>query len=800
MREDTLRALEYAKIIALLAGQTLTPYGRQRACELMPETDPCVITHRLAVTAEGAVAVERGAGTISPSAPDIRPEVSRARRGGPIEPAGLLNVRAALQAASHLRSRIIARESVLPLLRAVAQDIYPLPELKDTIDRTVSPDGEINDHATPELARIRRQKRQLQSRVRDRMDALAKSPRLRDILQEPVVMIREDRYVLPVRQERRSQLDGIIHDRSATGATLFVEPLAVLGMNNALRKKTLEERAEIERILTRIAADIAAVGDKIDLTLDALGRLDLALAAGRLALDWRCTQPRMNERGSIDIRGGRHPLLTGHAVPIDIRLGEGCQVLVITGPNTGGKTVALKTAGLFTLMAQAGLHVPANPGTELAVFSDVLCDIGDEQSIEQSLSTFSSHIRNIVTVVDEAGPGTLVLLDEIGVGTDPREGAALAMAILERLVWVKARAIATTHYDELKTFALETDGMENAAVEFDPDTLSPTYRLIMGVPGASWALEIANRLGMPSDLIDRAHSFLDEGHIRIDRLVRELEQRRRSLEHELTLAQRLREEAERLRDAVLAERNRLGETAARTLDQVRADSRRLTREYRERYDDLLKRADRMIDGIADDVARRERDRLATGIREEGSRIDRLARSEIERLSHLAGEDPVEEQPAGIESGDMVVGRTVRIHSLGQRGEIIGVDGDGQWATVQAGTIRMRVARADLSPAQPDRKPDVVTNIGEISLRKARSVPPEVMLRGLTVEEALELLDSYLDDASLAGLAEVRVIHGKGTGTLRQAVRRVLANHKRVGESRPGMPAEGGDGVTIARLK
>lgn len=585
-------------------------------------------------------------------------------------------------------------------------------------------------------------------------------------------------------------IPGIVHDTSASGATVFVEPMAVVELNNELQEtRSLEER-EVERVLRHLSGQVAGEAGPLLTGLAALAELDLALAKARLADAMKAVRPRMNEEGWIRIVGGRHPLLTGKVVPIDVWLGREARVLVITGPNTGGKTVTLKTIGLFCLMAQAGLFVPAEPGTELAVFSGIYADIGDEQSIQQSLSTFSSHMSNIVRILQVMDARSLVLLDELGAGTDPTEGAALAMAILDHILAAGARAVATTHYSELKAFVHNRPGMQNASVEFDVETLAPTYRLIMGLPGRSNALEIAARLGLPAPVLAQARARLTHDEVRVDDLIRNLEETRRAAAAELAEARRLREENQRLREELVAARAELEARRQAVLEKAREEARR-----------LLHAARREAEAVLAELRRLQRQGDLEAARKARRRLDQLR----DQLDSSTPSGAV--QGAPLRQDQVVAGLAVLVPSLQQVGIVTEPPGaDGQVA-VQVGGMRVRVPWHELrrapaaAPAEkPAERPRPAPRPGVgLMAEKRTHLSPELHVRGMTVEEALEAVDKYLDDAVLAGLSRVRIVHGKGTGTLRRAIHEHLRADRRVKAWRLADPAAGGHGVTEAEL-
>jgi len=788
--ERSLRLLEFPAIVERLSAATAFAPGRELVAQLRPSPEPDVVRQRLSETAEALRLLGRGGPDLLAGARDVRDSLRRAGLGGVLSGTELLDVAATAAAMRRARRVLLSDPDAWPHLAQRAVRMGTFAEVEEAIAACIGPDGQVLDEASPELARLRARIRSLQQRIRDRLDAILRSPSLRQALQDTVVTVRAGRQVVPVKQEHKGTIPGIVHDTSASGATVFVEPLAVVELNNELQEVKSQEEQEVERLLRHLSAQVGRVADEMLLGVSLLAELDLILSKARLAESMRAVAPQMNEEGWIHIIGGRHPLLTGRVVPIDVWLGRDARVLVITGPNTGGKTVTLKTIGLFCLMAQAGLFVPAEPGTELAIFSGVYADIGDEQSIQQSLSTFSSHMSAIVHILRRVDERSLVLLDELGAGTDPAEGAALAMAILDHLLAVGARVVATTHYSELKAFVHNRPGMQNASVEFDVETLAPTYRLIMGLPGRSNALEIAARLGLPVPILSQARARLAHDDVRVDDLIRNLEETRRALEEELERARRLRQENERLQLELEAARAELAERRQIVLEKAREEARR-----------VVTAARRETQAALDELRRLQRQGDLEGARRTRRRLDRL-QAQLE-----AAAAPVEAPGTRtLEPGELVPGTPVLVVSLGQTGTIIeGPAADGQ-VTVQVGGMRVRVPGHNLRAApagskeEPEHRSPVPdrAGLGLVAAKRAH-ISPELHLRGMTVEEALEALDKYLDDAVLAGLPAVRIIHGKGTGTLRRVIHEHLRSDRRVKSWRLADASAGGHGVTVAEL-
>jgi DNA mismatch repair protein MutS2 len=607
------------------------------------------------------------------------------------------------------------------------------------------------------------------------------------MLQEPIITIRSDRYVVPVKQEHRSSFPGIVHDQSGSGATLFIEPMGVVETNNELRRHQLAEEKEIERILAALTAQVDSVGAEIGSTLSGMAALDLIFAKGAFSLALRGVCPTAAEDGILRITGGRHPLIPPKdVVPISLELGRTFDALIITGPNTGGKTVTLKTAGLFVLMAQSGLHVPAGCGTEMGIFHQVYADIGDEQSIEQSLSTFSSHMTNIVDILQHARRGDLVLFDELGAGTDPTEGAALAMAILDSLHGQGIAVMATTHYSELKLYALSKAGVENASVEFDVETLRPTYRLMLGIPGKSNAFEISRRLGLKEALVDGAKAYLSQEDIRFEDIMGNIARDRSLAETEREQAAQARQEMDRLRAQLKREQAELESKKAAQLSKAKEDARRLVREARDTAEEIIHKL-RQLGKEADEKARNK-------AIEEARKKLRTALGGLEEGLHPRGSGEKGYAPAGT----LRLGQTVYITTLDQKGQVLSLpDGNGE-AQVQVGILKMTVSKDHLRQIS-----DAPESPGQSSRRitpRTVSVTSELDLRGENAEEALLRTDHYLDEAFLAGLNEVTLIHGKGTGVLRSVIHQQLRQHPHVASFRLGRYGEGEAGVTVVQLK
>jgi DNA mismatch repair protein MutS2 len=789
----SIAILEFPQVRERLAEKTSFLPSRRLAEALVPTNDPIVVGRGLDETDQARALLSGRPGVGIGAAHDIGPAVERAARGGRLDPAQFLELADTLDVTARLQTSLA--DDRRPLLHDLARELHPLPAIRSTLARSFDPVGELLDTASPRLGGLRSAVRVAYDRLRRRLEALVGSE-LGGALQDPIITLRNGRYVVPVKAEARARVKGIVHDSSGSGATLFIEPLIAVELGNAWREAQVAAKDEVDRILDELSALVAANAEPLRETLSALARFDLWAAKAQLAADLDGTRAETATRPEVVLLGARHPGLAGRVVPIDIRLGDGYTALVVTGPNTGGKTVTLRTLGLLALMHQAGLHVPADTGSRLPVFRDVFADIGDEQSIAQSLSTFSGHLRSITRIVEAAGPGTLVLLDELGAGTDPTEGSALAQALLDHFIRAGALVAATTHYAELKAYAHTTGGARNASVEFDLETLSPTYRLTIGLPGGSQAFAIAEQLGLSPEIVADARSRLSENE--------------RAFEE--TLA-RIRETEGATSEAL--ERARAAE--ARATDALRTaedERRRARRERDEAVSAARLEAEKLVGTLRDEVSatRRalERETVTAPSLEAA-----IARAEG-HLARLPGETPVVEAPPEAPRV-WQLGERARSRSGGWEGRISAIERGGRRVTLESGGMRISVAVDDLDGAAvaTGREPDDVdrtigrnarisrsedaAGTGAIQLERARSVASSLDLRGARVQEALDALDRYLDDAALAGLEKAVIIHGMGTGALRDAVRARAAANPLVRSTRPGERGEGGDGATIIEL-
>ncbi len=786
MDAKSIALLEFPLVRERLAAATGFPPGRRLAEALQPVADPVLVEIWLEETTQvRALLAEHPSAGIG-GAHDIGPAVERAVRGGRLDAAQFAAIAQTLEAAGRLRD-ILATDRRL-LLHELSRSLHPLPGLRSTLERSFDPTGELLDTASPRLGSLRRATRVAYERLRSRMEQLVHSSDIGAALQDPIVTMRNGRYVVPVRADARSRVKGIVHDASGSGQTLFVEPLVVVELGNAWRESQLAEAAEIERILDELSALVASQSELLREMLDALARFDFWAAKGHLAEEMDATRAATGTRPEIILKGARHPGLSGRVVAIDVELGTDFRALLVTGPNTGGKTVTLRTIGLLVLMHQAGLHVPADAGSRLPVLRDVFADIGDEQSVAQSLSTFSGHLRSIVRIAAAAGPATLVLLDELGAGTDPTEGSALAQALLDHFLRAGALVAATTHYAELKVYAHTTPEARNASVEFDLETLSPTYHLRIGLPGGSQAFAIAERLGLPEPIVADARSRLTEGQQAFEETLASI--------RESDLA--ARESLDRARSAEL----RAAE-AQRLADEER---RRARREREESVAAARADAERLVEDLRTDIhgARRRLERETVT----APALDELLERSEERLGRLPAPAPAPVAPPTPVAWQ--VGARARSRTSDWEGRIVALERGGKRATLEVGGMRVTVPTDELdlpaTHAAGDRRPlpattaaDAASGIGRLRLDRARTVASSLDVRGARVEEALEIVGRYLEDASLAGLERTTIIHGLGTGALRDAVRSMAAAHPLVRDVRAGERGEGGDGATIVRF-
>ncbi len=784
MNERALRVLEFTKIRDMLSAYALSDPGKELCRALAPLEGFAEVNRALDETEEAVAALTFLGGSPMVGFSDVGEYLSLAEKGSTLTPKALLTVAETLRSARAARSALVTDRENTPLITAAASKLQPLRTLEEDITGAILSEEEIADQASPALADIRRHIRQVNDRIREKLNAMAHGAAYSKYLMEAIVTVRGGRYVLPVKQEYRQNVPGLVHDQSSTGATLFIEPLAVVEMGNELKEWHIKERDEIDRILSALSSQVGDSAALISQNIAILAHLDFVFAKGMMSREMECVRPKMNEEGFVNLIRVRHPLIPrDQVVPCSLWLGRDFTSLIITGPNTGGKTVTLKTLGLMTLMAQSGLHIPGVLGTEISTFEEVYADIGDEQSIEQSLSTFSSHMTNIVSIMQSVTPRDLVLFDELGAGTDPTEGAALAQVILNALLKIKARTAATTHYSELKAYALSTPGVENASVEFDVSTLRPTYRLSIGVPGKSNAFEISRRLGLPEYLIEEAKDLLSHDTIRFEDVIANAEYHRQVAEKERQLAEEARAETVRLRSEAERLYQDMEEKKEASARKAKEEARRIVEKARRDSEQILYDLKKMKKngGAPDHEVNALKKRLEEG-------IDSLA----EGLKAPVG--GIAEPPKTVKVGDVV-----QITHLNTKGTVLSLpDAKGE-VQLQAGIMKLKAHLSQLRLAeQPKQKK--VSSVTVQSGNMDRTVSLRCDVRGMALDEALEEVEQYLDEAVLAGLHEVTIVHGKGTGVLREGIQKHLKTYPQVKSFRRGKYGEGEEGVTVVELK
>ena len=794
MNPKALKTLEYNKIIDKLTEFAGSALAKEMCRNLQPSTDLYEIQALQKETSDALSRIYQKGAVSFRGVRDIRGSIKRLEIGAIIGINELLSICSLLDVCSKVKaySRNDRDPDFEDSLEAMFQALQPLTPVSSEIRRCIASEEELNDDASPALFKIRRSMRQINDKVHAQLQTMVNGS-ARTYLQDAVVTMRNGRYCIPVKAEHRGQIPGMIHDQSSTGSTLFVEPMAVIKLNNDLRELELKEEKEIEMILATLSARCGEETEALRDDLDLLTKLDFIFARAQLSRSMNGTQPDFNEEGRILIKKGRHPLLDKKTlVPIDIQLGKVFELLIITGPNTGGKTVSLKTVGLFTLMGQAGLHIPAFDHSELSVFHEVFADIGDEQSIEQSLSTFSAHMTNTVSILKEADDRSLVLFDELGAGTDPTEGAALAIAILSNLHRRGSRVMATTHYSELKVFALSTPGVENGCCEFDVETLRPTYRLLIGVPGKSNAFAISQKLGLSQDIIEEAKTHLTKQDEDFEDLLADLEQKRVTIEQERDQINSYKEEIRELKQRLESKQEKLDLSRDKILREANEQARNILQEAKDYADTTIRNFQKY--GKAAGVSAKDMEKERGKLREKMSTVDKKlsAKNAAPKKSHKQ-----------LTAKDLHIGDSIKVLSLNLKGTVSTLPDAKGNLFVQMGILRSQVNIRDL-----EKLDDTVitggnfskTGSGKIKMSKSASVSTEINLLGKTVDEAIMELDKYLDDAYIAHLPSVRIVHGKGTGALRKGVHNYLRRQKHVKSYRLGEFGEGDAGVTIVEFK
>lgn len=787
----TLRVLEFNKIKDLLSEKTVSDMGKGLVKDLTYINNQKEIEFLQNETEEAlSLLIKRGSPPIY-ALYTVKNDIRRAELGGMLHPGNLLKVKESLRTARALKAYLKVTEDEsdtnYPIILDMTRNLMTYKSIEDEIENAILSENEISDNASSLLKSIRRQIRLKNDAVKDKLNSMISSKTYQKYLQDSIVTMRQGRYVLPVKNENKANVAGLVHDMSSSGATAFIEPMAVVELNNQLKELEIKENEEIERILLYLSGLIANEGEGIRGNEILLTRLDFIFAKGRLALDMNASKPIFNTRGYINIKNARHPLLGKKVVPISVYLGDDFNTLIITGPNTGGKTVTLKTVGLLTVMGQSGLHIPADYNSELGIFDKVYADIGDEQSIEQSLSTFSSHMTNIVSILKNVKENSLVLFDELGAGTDPTEGAALAMAILDNLKEKNIRTIATTHYSQLKIYALTNKRVKNAAVEFDIETLSPTYKLLIGVAGKSNAFEISKRLGLTDDIINDARALISKENIEFEDVLKALDQDRKLAEENKLETSRAKLEIERLRKDLEVEKSKINSIREKTLQKAKEEAKQIIREAKEN-------ADLIIDEIRDISKNMDKDSA-----KRLQQAQEMLKREVDKRNSEASGGLIDIR-SNKPPKDLKAGETVELLSLNQRGTVIIPPDEKGNVEVQVGIMKVNVKLSSLRRTDLKEKDVNIAKSKTIQSRKSKVIKQEIDLRGLNIEEGIIETDKYLDDAYISGLKEVYIIHGKGTGALREGISSFLKSHKHTKSIRPGKYGEGGDGVTVVELK
>ena len=781
-----LNKLDFPKILSRLAEYCILPRAKELAIGLKPYVELEWVRTELQKTEE-AKNLLRGNPLFSVrGSKEIRSYIERCLRGGVIQGEELLEIRDTLRVGRKTKQLLLESREEFPGLWDIVFPIEPQKVLEDEITRCISEDGKVADNASPELADLRRSINRLQNRIRESLEGTLRNSGYQKMLQDPIITQRSDRYVIPIKQEYRTSFPGIVHDQSASGATLFIEPMPVVHLGNELREVILKEQREVQRILQMLSAQIEVRADEIADLHEALAQLDLVVAKAHLSVTMNAGTPELVAGQQMKLVQARHPLISGGVVPLSLELGIDFDTLVITGPNTGGKTVALKVVGLMAAMNQSGLQIPAESDSRMGVFTQIFADIGDEQSVEQSLSTFSGHMKNIVDIINRADGRSLVLLDEVGAGTDPTEGAALAMGILAELHERGCRTVSTTHYGALKTFAYETPRVKNASVEFDTETLRPTYRLLIGIPGKSNAFTIAGRLGLSERVLEKANTFVTEREMQVADLIENLGETHREIELE-------KEKAETGRRAVEKQTKALEEKSIRLDEEFEL----LMAMARDEANELIRGVKREADAIIEE--------LKAALKKENKQQQDIekARQGFHRISaKLDHGRQVKRSGSELTADQIMLGQTVYMTKLRQKGQVVKLPNASGEVLVQAGIMKVMVPLTELKLAQEEKKkvtPKYSREMG-IGVRKAEEIRSEIDLRGMLVEEGREALDKYMDDAVLGGIGLIYVIHGKGTGAMRAGIQEFLRGHPHVRSFRLGEYGEGDSGVTVVELK
>lgn len=789
MNNKALKTLEYNKITDRLASHASSEPGIKLCRELQPMMDMDEINSALKQTSDAVSRIFRHGSISFAGLKDIRPLTKALEVGSALGMSELLDICSLLKVAAGARRYGVSEDEAADSLSGLFNVLYDIVDVRREIERCILSEDEIADDASAELKNIRRQMRICTERIRTELNSMLNGSD-RTYLQEAVITTRGGRYCIPVKAEYKSQVPGMVHDQSKAGSTFFIEPMSVVRLNNEIREYEVKESEEIAKILASLSAMAGNYTAELDADYDILSQLDFIFAKAKLSFEYKGSEPIMNTRGYINIRKGRHPLIDSHkVVPIDVSIGDEYSELIITGPNTGGKTVTLKTIGLFSLLGQSGLHIPAADNSELTVFNDIFADIGDEQSIEQSLSTFSSHMKNIIEILAKADSNSLVLFDELCAGTDPTEGAALAISILTSLHKLRVTTVATTHYSELKIFALSTEGVQNACCEFDVATLAPTYRLLIGIPGKSNAFAISGKLGLPQYIIDDAKESLASEDVAFEDVISDLEKSRVTIEREKLELEEYKKEVEDLKNQLKAKNERLDERSDNILQKAREEASAILREAKETADDAIRKLNKAnAAGMSVTELEKQRQRIKNNI----NKVDkgRVLKSQAPARQHKAS--------------DFHIGDRVHVASLNLDGTVHTLPNQKGELNVTIGIMNYNVNMSDLTiieEASEMRKlKQKSSGIGKLKMSKTASISPEINLIGMTSDEAIMTLDKYLDDAFLSHISPVRIVHGKGSGILRNAVHNYLKRQKHVKSFRLGSFGEGDYGVTIVEFK
>ena len=789
MKEKSLKVLEYHKIIDELSDFAATLGGKEKAKNLKPYTAIQDITEELKRTSEGASLILRKGPLPIGGFYDIRNSLSFAGKGGTLSMKQLLEVHYNLSVVRQIISFMKSEELPdLPLIKAMTDLLVALPSLEEEIDRCIISEDEMADAASPKLRDIRRSIRLKGEELKNKLSRIIASSENKTYLQDSLVTMRDGRYVIPVKQEYRQKFPGMVHDQSKGGQTLFIEPQAIVEMNNKLRELAVEEQAEIARILAELSAEVGENHHAIRNNQGLVEELDFIMAKSKLSRRMDGEEPKMNEGKHLKLVQARHPLIDpDKVVPINIEIGNGYSTLIITGPNTGGKTVSLKTVGLLSLMAMSGLHIPASSESMLPIYSEVFADIGDEQSIEQSLSTFSSHMKNIVEIIDDAWVDSLVLLDELGAGTDPTEGAALAISILDKLKRMGASVFATTHYTELKKYALSTDGVKNASMEFDVETLSPTYRLLIGIPGKSNAFEISKKLGLKPEIIEYAENLIEGGDMEFEDVISSIADDRKAADQDRMEAARLAEEARAIKESVESKERKIEAKRQEIIDKAKEEARDILREAKETTKELQKQ-----------IKELQKTGLTEGAQ---ARLEESRRRLKDAESRFSTHVVKQINSAPVDAKDLKVGDRVKHITLDQNGEIISLPDDKGDVMVLIGALKLSANVSDLMIINEGKERKAPAKKAVVKMAsKSRTVSASINVVGKNLEEALADVEKYIDDVYIAGLEKATIIHGRGEGILKNGIRDMLKHNKLVKSYQAGAYNEGGEGVTIVTMK